>query len=46
MEEGGRMSIYTNYKSKKGLKLIKQMRKLKKTKKLQTKLKGNGMELN
>ena len=29
MEEGGRMSICTNYKSKKGLKLIKQMRKLK-----------------
>ena len=41
MEEGGRMSICTNYKSKKGLKLIKQMRKLNKTKKL----KGNGMEL-
>ena len=27
MEEGGRMSICTNYKSKKGLKLIKQMTK-------------------
>ena len=40
------MPICTNYKSKKGLKLIKQMRKLKKTKKLKTKLKGNGMELN
>jgi hypothetical protein len=46
MEEGGIMSICTNYKSKKGLKLIKQMKKLKKTKKLKTKLKGNGMELN
>ena len=32
MEEGGRMSICTNYKSKKGLKLIKQMAK-KKTRK-------------
>ena len=40
------MSIYTNYKIKKALKLIKQMRKLKKTKKLETKLKGNGMGLN
>ena len=46
MEEGGRMLICTNYKSKKGIKLINQMRKLKKTKKLKTKLKGNGMELN
>ena len=39
MEEGRRMPICTNYKSKKGLKLIKQMRKLKKTKKLKTKTK-------
>ena len=40
------MLICTNYKRKKGLKLIKKMRKLEKIKKLKTKIKGNGMELN
>ena len=39
MEEGGRMLIYTNYKSKKGLKLIKQMTKRKTKRRLKTKLK-------
>ena len=35
MEEGGRMSFCTNYKIKKGLKLIKQMAKNKTKRKLE-----------
>jgi hypothetical protein len=45
VEEGGRMLIYTNYKSKKGLKLIKQITKRKLKTKLKLKRKWNSIDI-